>query len=87
MECQTEVGKGVAGKVMLSFLGGALVGSVFAYLYAPRSGLETREHWMEKMRRGRERIDTLPAALREASDAAQTAFLKASEAHLPHKSN
>ncbi len=79
MENQVEVVKGVAGKVVLALLGGALAGAAFAYLYAPRSGLETREQWTEKLRRGKDRIGTLPAALREASGAAKVAFQKSSE--------
>jgi gas vesicle protein len=84
MENQSVVVNRVAGKVILSVLSGALMGALAVYLYAPRSGMETRDQWKERMRRGKDRVGSLPGALKDASGAAKSAFLKSSEEHMPH---
>ncbi len=46
---------GGAGSVMLAFLVGAVAGAAVALLYAPATGIETREFLGEKAREGRDR--------------------------------
>ena len=55
-----------AGSVMLAFLVGAVAGAAVALLYAPATGLETREFLGEKAREGRERATEAAAKGREA---------------------
>jgi gas vesicle protein len=44
-----------AGSVVLAFLIGAVTGAAVALLYAPATGVETREFLGEKAREGRDR--------------------------------
>jgi len=44
-----------AGSVLLAFLVGAVAGAAVALLYAPATGVETREFLGEKAREGRDR--------------------------------
>ena len=44
-----------AGSVVLAFLVGAVAGAAVALLYAPATGVETREFLGEKAREGRDR--------------------------------
>jgi gas vesicle protein len=44
-----------AGSVLLAFLIGAVAGAAVALLYAPATGVETREFLGEKAREGRDR--------------------------------
>src|SRR5688572_5633283 len=55
-----------AGNVMLAFLLGAVAGAAVALLYAPATGLDTREYLGEKAREGRERANEAAAKGREA---------------------
>lgn len=84
MENQAVDGTRVIGKMGLSLLGGAVVGALAAYLYAPRSGVETREQWKDRMRRGKDRLGALPGVLKDASGAVKRAFHKSSEEHMGH---
>jgi gas vesicle protein len=48
-------GRSEASDVLLSFLIGGLAGAAIAMLYAPRTGVETRERLREGMARGAQR--------------------------------
>ncbi len=59
--------KGFGGMhLMVAFVGGAAVGAVVALLTAPRTGAETRARIKD--------LGKVPHALREAGDAAKSAF-------------
>ena len=65
------------GGILLAFLTGALAGSVAAMLLAPRSGPETRRKIAELAETGKEKANRVPVAVREARNAAVTAFAEA----------
>ncbi len=55
-----------AGTVLLSFLLGAVAGAAVALLYAPTTGVETREYIGAKAREGRVRANEMAERGREA---------------------
>jgi len=63
--------------LFLTFLGGALVGGVAAALFTPRSGAETRRRIAGAVGDGQEVASRVPKAIRDASSAAQDAFVAA----------
>jgi gas vesicle protein len=54
-----------AGSVMLAFLLGAVAGAAVALLYAPATGLETREFLGERAKEGRDRATEAAARSRD----------------------
>ena len=60
--------------MILTFLGGAVVGGVAAMLLAPRTGADTRKRLAGVASDTRELAARVPQAVREASAAAQEAF-------------
>jgi len=62
--------------VFLAFIGGAAIGGSAALLLAPRSGAETRKRITGAVDDAREMATRLPQAVRDASGAAQGAFVK-----------
>ena len=63
--------------LFFAFVGGALVGGAAALLFAPRSGAETRRRITGAVGDTKEVASRMPHAIREASSAAQTAFVAA----------
>ncbi len=61
----------------LAFIGGALVGAAGAVLLAPSSGAETRRRITCAIGSTKEVASRMPQAIREASSAAQNAFVAA----------
>jgi len=62
--------------MFLAFLGGTLIGGTAALLLAPRSGAETRKRITGAVDDAKEAAARMPHAMREASSAAQGAFVK-----------
>lgn len=62
--------------MLLSFVGGAVIGGAAALLLAPGSGAESRRRLTGAVDGARELAERLPQAVREASGAAQGAFVK-----------
>ncbi len=80
METEMEyVSEGHIGRMIMSFLGGALVGAAAAYLLTPRSGRESREQLLESVRSGRDRLGRVPKAFRSATEAVRDTFQKSVE--------
>ncbi|HEU4385688.1 MAG TPA: YtxH domain-containing protein [Anaeromyxobacteraceae bacterium] len=73
---EVKAGRGV-GSVFLAFLGGAVVGGLAALLLAPKSGEQTRKRIVQIAENGKEKVERVPMAVREASHAATEAFEKA----------
>ena len=65
------------GGVLLAFLTGALAGTVATMLLTPRSGPQTRRKIAEMAETGKDRMNRVPVAMREARNAAVTAFADA----------
>ncbi|MBI5068224.1 MAG: YtxH domain-containing protein [Deltaproteobacteria bacterium] len=63
--------------LFLTFLGGALLGGVAAALFTPRSGAEMRRRIAGVAGETQEVASRVPKAMREASSAAQDAFVAA----------
>jgi gas vesicle protein len=63
--------------LFLAFVGGALVGGVAAVLLAPHSGTETRRRITGAVDDTKAVASRMPQAIREASSAAQAAFVAA----------
>jgi gas vesicle protein len=63
-----------AGTVLLSFLLGAIAGAAVALLYAPSTGVETREYLGAKAREGRTRANEVAEKGREAVKQGREAF-------------
>ena len=75
--------------LFFAFVGGALVGGAAAVLFAPRSGAESRRRITGAVEDAKELASRMPQAIRDASSAAQAAFvaaLKESEHHGRHHS-
>ncbi len=68
-------------QMLLAFLCGSAIGTVAALLLAPASGAETRQRLSASARQGRDRLTSIPPALRnaylKASEAAREAFTEA----------
>lgn len=82
MNEEVRTGRGL-GSVLLAFLGGAVVGGVAALLFAPRSGEQTRKRIVQIAENGKEKVERVPVAVREASHAATAAFEKAMKQQPP----
>lgn len=61
-------------QIVLAFLGGAATGAAIVALTTPKSGTEARHDLAKMVETGRQSISRVPAAVREASGAAQHAF-------------
>ena len=72
---QTEHPRNGGLTLFLAFVGGALVGGTAAVLFAPRSGAETRRRITGAVDDTKEVASRMPQAIREASSAAQAAFV------------
>jgi len=64
-------------RVLLAMLTGALVGGAAALLLAPRSGAETRRRITGAAHDTKEAATRMPQAIRQATSAAQAAFVAA----------
>lgn len=62
------------GSILVALLGGAAAGAAFAYLTAPRSGVETRRRLQATADDARGTAARFPDALRNATVAAREAF-------------
>ena len=73
-----------AGSVLLAFLVGAVAGAAVALLYAPATGVETREFLGEKAREGRDRAvkaaERGRQAVKEGRENVKTAIERGREA-------
>lgn len=76
---QSDSGR-VGISTVLAFVGGAVIGGATALLLAPGSGAETRRRLTGAVVGAREMAERLPEAVREASGAAQGAFVKSMKA-------
>ena len=74
---QTEHCSNGSLAILVAFVGGAPVGGAAAILLARRSGEETRRRISEALGQGKDAATRVPHAIREASNAAQTAFAAA----------
>ena len=74
---QTEHPRNGGLMLFLAFAGGALVGGAAALLLAPRSGAETRRRISGAAHDTKEAATRMPQAIREATSAAQAAFVAA----------
>ena len=74
---QTEHPRSGGFRLLLAFVGSALVGGAAAVLFAPRLGVETRRPLTGAVDDTKEAASRMPRAIREASSAAQAAFAAA----------
>lgn len=80
MSEEIRTGHGM-GRMFLAFLGGTVVGGVAALLFAPKSGEQTRKRIVQIAEDGKEKVERVPVAVREAGHAATAAFEKAMKQH------